>query len=40
MNQIGQIVTSFLQEASEATGWAFNVLGGGMNKEGKIKVAT
>ena len=36
---IGQVITSFLQDASKATGWAFHVIGGGLNKEGEIKIA-
>ena len=36
---MGQVITLFLQDASEAMGWAFHIIGGGMNKEGDIRVA-
>ncbi|KAF8720244.1 hypothetical protein AX14_011103 [Amanita brunnescens Koide BX004] len=35
---ISQVIASFLQDASEAIGWVFYVIGGGMNKEGQIKM--
>ena len=40
IDQLGEILTSFLRELQEETGWAFTVLGGGLNREGDIKIVT
>ena len=40
INDLGQIITDFLQDLSEATGWAFTVLTGGLNKTSEVKMAT
>jgi hypothetical protein len=35
---IGPVVNSFLQDASEATGFSFTLIGGGLDKVGNIKM--
>lgn len=35
---IGAVINSFLQDASEATGFSFTLIGGGLDKEGSIKM--
>lgn len=35
---IGSVINSFLQDASEATGFSFTLMGGGLDKEGNIKM--
>ena len=35
---IGSIINTFLQDASEATGFSFTLMGGGLDKEGNIKM--
>ncbi|KAM6490842.1 hypothetical protein JOM56_013711 [Amanita muscaria] len=38
VDELGEAVTSFLRELHEETGWAFTVLGGGLNHEGEVKM--
>ncbi|KAF8335251.1 hypothetical protein F5887DRAFT_1079216 [Amanita rubescens] len=40
LNKLGELLTSFLRELQEETGWAFTILGGGLNREGEVKVVT
>lgn len=35
---IGSVINAFLQDASEATGFSFTLIGGGLDKEGNIKM--
>ena len=38
IDELGELVTSFLRELQDQTGWAFTILGGGLNREGQVKV--
>ena len=38
INAIGSVVTAFLQDCYEATGFAWQLIGGGLDKSGEIKV--
>jgi hypothetical protein len=35
---IGSVVTSFLHDCHEATGYAWQLVGGGLDKSGEIKI--
>jgi hypothetical protein len=35
---IGSVINSFIQDANEATGFSFTIMGGGLDKEGNIKM--
>jgi hypothetical protein len=38
IDNIGPVVSAFLQECQEATGFAWQLVGGGLDKLGEIKV--
>ena len=38
IDNIGSVVAAFLQECHEATGFAWQLVGGGLDKSGEIKV--
>jgi hypothetical protein len=38
IDNIGSVVTAFLQDCCEATGFAWQLVGGGLDKSGEIKV--
>jgi hypothetical protein len=38
IDSIGSVVSAFLQDCYEATGFAWQVIGGGLDKTGDIKV--
>ena len=38
IDDIGSVVAAFLQECHEATGFAWQLVGGGLDKSGEIKV--
>ena len=38
IDNIGAVVTAFLQDCHEATGFAWQLIGGGLDKSGEIKV--
>jgi hypothetical protein len=35
---IGSVIAAFLQDCHEATGFSWQLIGGGLNKSGEIKV--
>jgi hypothetical protein len=38
IDTIGSVVTAFLQDCYEATGFAWQLVGGGLDKSGEIKI--
>jgi hypothetical protein len=38
IENIGSVVTAFLQDCHEATGFSWQLVGGGLDKSGEIKV--
>lgn len=40
LDELGELLTSFLRELQEETGWAFTIFGGGLNHQGDVKVVT
>ena len=38
IDEIGSVVATFLQDCHEATGFAWQLVGGGLDKSGEIKV--
>ncbi|KAF8341777.1 hypothetical protein F5887DRAFT_1076366 [Amanita rubescens] len=38
IDQLGELLTSFLRDLKDETGWAFTILGGGLNRNGEVKI--
>ena len=38
INNIGSVVAAFLQDCHEATGYAWQLVGGGLDKSGEINI--